>query len=346
MTLRIETKFDLPNSWLKENGSRPPFCQSFEWEEILSREEKSVERLTIIKDGEPICMALIEYHNLPFGWRYAFCPKGPIIRISKSEFQISKIFELVNEYLKSKKCIFFRFEPFIVEALNQNSKIKILKSIDVNPRATMILDLRQTPDELLGRMHQKTRYNINLAQKKNLRVTDDKNADLFLDLMKRTAKRDKFRLHEERHYHEIIFSPLTQQLTVFFESKPIATAVFAGFGDTFTYVFGASDYEYRSLMAPYLIQWEGIKMGQRYGYKFYDFFGVAPMTVNSKQTKENSKQENENYSFDSKHQYAGVTRFKQGFGGEYFEAPGTYDLVIAPWKYKIYKLLRALRRFI
>lgn len=340
MTLRIETKFDLPNSWLKENIERPPFCQSFEWEEILSREDKNIERLVIMDENELVVMALVEYHKLPFGWQYAFCPKGPIIKISKSECQISQIMELLADHLKRKKCIFFRFEP--VESVVVSKLIKKVK--DINPRATMILDLRQTPDELLGRMHQKTRYNINLAQKKDLRVTDDKNADLFMDLMKRTAKRDKFRLHEERHYHEIIFSPLTHQLTVYFESKPIATAVFAGFGDTFTYVFGASDYEHRSLMAPYLVQWEGIKMGQRYGYKFYDFFGVAPMIVNSKQTKDNSKQENENYSFDSKHQYAGVTRFKQGFGGEYFETPGTFDLVITPWKFKFYRILRAIRR--
>ncbi len=335
MTLRIETKFDLPNSWLKENIERPPFCQSFEWEEILSREGKNSERLVIFYNDELIAMALIEYQNILFGWRYAFCPKGPIVKISKSEFQISKIFELINEYLKLKKCIFFRIEPFTVEELIQNSKLKILKSIDVNPRATLILDMNKIPDDLLGAMHQKTRYNINLAQKKNLRVSDDKNADLFMDLMKRTAKRDKFRLHEERHYHEIIFSPLTHQLTVYFESKPIATAVFAGFGDTFTYVFGASDYEHRSLMAPYLIQWEGIKMGQRYGYKFYDFFGVAPRV---------NKQEEKDYAFDPKHQYAGVTRFKQGFGGEYFETPGTFDLVITPWKFKLYRILRAIRR--
>jgi len=330
MTLRVETKFDLPNSWLKESCLRPPFSQSFEWEEILSREEKNLERLVVMNENEPVAMALVEYHKLPFGWQYAFCPKGPAFsKKLKVKSEKQDIYSVLLDYLRNKKCIFFRMEP-------QDAPDGAEKVYDFNPRATLILDLNKIPDNLLGTMHQKTRYNINLAQKKNLRVSDDKNADLFMNLMRRTAKRDKFRLHEERHYHEIIFSPLSHQLTIFFENKPIATAVFIGFGDTFTYVFGASDYEYRSLMAPYLIQWEGIKMGQRYGYKFYDFFGVAPMI---------SKQEGSDYVFDSKHQYAGVTRFKQGFGGEYFETPGTYDLVITPWKYKIYGWLRALRRF-
>lgn len=326
MSLRIETKFEMVNSWLKENVEKAPFCHSYEWEEILSREGKEIERLTVFDETEPVAMALVEYRNLPFGWKYAFCPKGPVIS-SKLQVSSDQIHEVLNEYLKNKKCIFFRIEPGAIPG-------KAQKVLDFNPRATLILDLRKTPDDLLAGMHQKTRYNINLAQKRDLRVSDIKDADVFMTLMRETGKRDKFRLHETRHYHEIIFSPLSQQLTVFYGPRPIATAVFAGFGDTFTYVFGASDYDHRSLMAPYLIQWEGIKMGQRFGYQYYDFFGVAP------------KQTADGYEYDPRHQYAGVTRFKQGFGGVYYEAPGTFDLIISSWEYRVYGWLRAMRRFV
>lgn len=340
MPLRIETKFEMVNSWLKENASRAPFCQSFEWEEILSREGKQVERLTVFDGDEPVAMALVEYHRLPFGWKYAFCPKGPVI---SSRFQVpgSKLFKALTDYLKIKKCIFFRFEPQSDYELGTGNR-ELHKIHDFNPRATMILDLRHLPEELLMKMHPKTRYNINLAQKKGLRVSDAKDADIFMTLMKETGKRDKFRLHETKHYHEIIFSPLTQQLTVSYGPRPIATAVFAGFGDTFTYVFGASDYDHRSLMAPYLIQWEGIKMGQRFGYRYYDFFGVAPKI--STQSVVHSSQNENGYQYDARHQYAGVTRFKQGFGGEYHEDPGTFDLIISGWRYKVYGWMRALRR--
>ncbi|MDD2758032.1 MAG: peptidoglycan bridge formation glycyltransferase FemA/FemB family protein [Patescibacteria group bacterium] len=337
--LKIETKFEMSNSWLKENVSRPPFCQSFEWEEILSREGKDVERLAVFDDEKPVAMALVEYHKLPFGWRYAFCPKGPITARS-SQPTVHKIYEVLAGYFKNKKCIFFRFEPMANWELGTEN-CELRKTVDINPRATMILDLRRTPDELLAGMHQKTRYNINLAQKKDLRVSDIKDADLFMTLMKATGQRDKFRLHQVKHYHEIIFSPLAHQLTVFYGPRPIATAIFAGFGDTFTYVFGASDYDHRSLMAPYLIQWEGIKMGQRYGYRYYDFFGIAPQKgIKSKEQGIND------YEYDVKHQYAGVTRFKQGFGGAYHEDPGTFDLIISPWKYRVYNWLRRIRRMI
>lgn len=338
MTLRIETKFEMANSWLKEHAEHAPFCQSFDWEEILSREGKNVERLTVFDDSEPIAMALVEYHQLPFGWKYAFCPKGPVIKRNMENEIWDGILGSLAEYLRAKGCIFARFEP-VSDMKKPHSAFIIRHSIDVNPRATMILNLKKSPDDILSLMHQKTRYNINLALKKDLRVSDVKDADLFMTLMRETGERDKFRLHEDRHYHEIIFSSGSYQLTVFYGQRPIATAVFVGFGDTFTYVFGASSYEHRALMAPYLIQWEGIKLGQRYGYSHYDFFGVAP-----KQPSARGDQPADDYNYNPRHQYAGVTRFKQGFGGEYHEDPGTFDLIISPWRYKVYGWLRGMRR--
>lgn len=339
--LRIETKFEMVNSWLKEEAESSPFCQSFDWEEILSREGKKIERLAVFNDEKLVAVALVQYQSLLFGWQYAFCPKGPVfVKDFQKGGKKEEVFSLLAEYLKNKKCVFFRFEPnglFTFSAFAW----KIKKTIDVNPRATMILDLRYTPEDLLAGMSQKTRYNIHLAERKNLTMSDDKNADLFVELTRQTAKRDKFHPHSFRHYHEVIFSPFTRQLTLSHQGKPVASAVFVGFGETFTYLYGASDYEYRSLMAPYLIQWEGIKMGQRAGYKYYDFFGVAP----KKEIKE-AKDKNAGYIYDTKHQYAGVTRFKQGFGGQYHEVPGTFDMVVSPFKYDLYKILRFLRRLI
>lgn len=332
--LKIDTKFELPDSWLKVNHNHAPFGQSFDWEDILRRENRNVERLMIFDDDKPVAMAFIEYHSLFFGWSYAFCPNGPIFltEIKKDSKKILDIFNFISKYLKQNKCIFFRFESSILP----NSSDKICKKVvDFNPRATLILALNKMPDELLGQMHTKTRYNIRLAERKGLVVSDKKDTKLFMSLMQKTAKRDGFNLHLENHYNKIISSPLSYQLTIFKDENPVAVAIFIGFGNTFTYLFGASDYKYRSSMAPYLLQWSGIKLGQRYGYHYYDFFGIAPLY------KADNKVSNQ---YDAKHQYAGVTRFKLGFGGQYTEQPGTHDFIIVKWKYKIYTLLRKIRR--
>ena len=316
------------NSWLIANNSS--FTQSWEWGEILLSEGKRVERLAVVDGGEVLAQAHVIYTNIPFGWRYAFCPKGPV-ESSKFKVQSYKVYEQLAKYFKNKNCIFLRVEP---ASIIHDSKFIIQKTIDINPPATLILDLRKTEAELLAGMHQKTRYNINLAQKKGIRVEEKKDVEVFWSLMNETGRRDNFKLHDRGHYEKVLASPLTKQLIAYFENKPIACCVFAGFGDTFTYLYGASSYESRNLMAPYMLQWEGAKTGKRLGYKKYDFFGVAP--------KINDGAE---YEYDPKHQYAGVTRFKLGFGGKPYQAPGTLDIVIDNTKYKLYNLLRKLSRF-
>ena len=305
--------------WLKNNSQHSFFTQSWAWGDILLAEGKRIERLAVV-DGEKVLgQAQVVYSQLPFGWQYAFCPGGPVMNSG---------YELLVDYLKNKNCIFLRAEPL---ARIENLGFIIQKTIDINPSATLILDLSKTEEELLAGMHQKTRYNIHLAEKKDLQIKNEKKLDVFWSLMNKTGSRDKFSLHRKEHYEKVLQSPVVFQLTAYEKATPIACAVFVCFGNTFTYLYGASDHEYRNLMAPYLLQWEGIKLGKSGGCRWYDFFGIAPLT---------------NGGYNPRHQYAGVTRFKLGFGAEPQQSAGTWDIIINNSKYKLYNILRKLRRLI
>ena len=95
--------------------------------------------------------------------------------------------------------------------------------------------------------------------------------------------------------------------------------------DTATYLFGASDYEYRNLMAPHLLQWQAIKDAKDKDLWFYDFWGAAPEGSEGKLS-----------------QWAGFTRFKKGFSPELelTEYIGTYEKIFSPVKLGLYKFLR------
>ncbi len=301
-----------------------PFAQSWQWGEILIAERKNVERLVVEKNGVVVVVAQVAYLPLIFGWRYAFCPKGPVGDLS------IEVLEIFSDYFKTKKVLFWRIEP-TKKIENKN----LLKSRDINPSSTMILSLQKSEEEILSGMHTKTRYNINLSQKKNLELKNEKNLPVFWELMKKTGARDGFRLHEARHYQAIFDSKFSTQLTVYSHGKAIATMVLVGYGDTFTYLFGASDHDYRAFMAPYLLQWNAMALGKNSGYKFYDFFGVAP-----------NISDNEHYEYDNEHQYGGVSRFKSGFGAQYMEAPGTFDFIINKFWYNLYLKLRKFKKLI
>jgi len=319
------TEKNVWNGWIEKNSRYSPFPQSWEWGDVLIAEGKKVERLMVKENDLIFGYAQIVYNFLPLGIKYAFCPKGPILAdIGQEEV----VYQALKNYLVSKNCVFLRVEPL---KLNASGK----KVIDTNPRATIILDLFLGEEKLLENMHQKTRYNIRLADKKNLVISEKKDLNEFLKLEKKTGERDKFKLHNEKHYHEVLNSDLSYQISASLNAKIIAANIFVGFGNTFTYLYGASDYEYRNSMAPYLIQWEGIKLGRKLGYHYYDFFGIAPKQGTG-----------EVYDYEPTHQYAGVTRFKLGFGGSIKEDPGTFDLVYSSSKYMAYQIVRKIRRWV
>jgi len=327
MEVKIVKNQENWDDWLNKTSQFSAFPQSWAWGDILIVEGKKVERLAIIDENDEIlAQAQVIYSNLPLGMKYAYAPKAPLFRLKTSDLR-SKILEILINYLKRQNCIFFRIES--KEEIH-DTRYMIRDTREISPSATLILDLQKDEEEILKNMHSKTRYNIRLAKRKGVEIKQEKNFKEFLRLMEMTGERDKFRLHFKNHYQKILDSEISFQLNAYFEGKIITTAVFLKFADTFTYLYGASDYDFRKVMAPNLLQWEGIKLGKSLGCKKYDFFGIAPMSGGE---------------YDKKHQYSGVTRFKLGFGGEYKKDAGTFDLVINKQKYFFYKILRKVRRF-
>ncbi len=230
---------------------------------------------------------------------------------------------------KDEKVIFLRFEPsYRLPATG----CQLTKTIDVQPSKTLILDLAPQEKELLKNMRQKTRYNTRLAERKGVAVREGSVDDFesFWRLMRETKERDGFRTHTREHYRKMIgihtSTPARRDDLAIklylaeYENKVIAGNIIAFFGDTATYMHGASASRYRNVMAPYLLQWHVIRLAKESGYGFYDFYGID----------------------DNK--WPGVTRFKRGFGGGERQYPGTYDLIFDGFYYQLYKIARALRR--
>jgi len=111
------------------------------------------------------------------------------------------------------------------------------------------------------------------------------------------------------------------------DTTPIAAAIVGYFGDTATYLHGASSYEHRSLMGPYTLHWQIMQEAKRDGYHCYDFWGVAIKQQSNKTTNQH---------------WEGISRFKLGFGGKIMDYPGTFDLPVSRFWYILYRLGRRI----
>ena len=308
------------NSFVKKQ-KHSQFLQSFEWGEFQESAGYQMCRLGLFDDRGILLQAISMIRKqLGAGKQYLYAPRVDIKKVSKEE--LSFLLNGVKEKSTENKVLFLRLEPR--SDFEINNKFIIKKTIDVQPRKTIILDIKKSEEELLSNMRQKTRYNIRLAEKKGVvirELTADE-FDKFWDLINTTKERDDFRIHGKEYYQKMFSVKFIKFLAAEYQGCIIAANIVSFFGDMATYVHGASANRHRNVMAPHLLQWTTIKMAKSGGYDYYDFFGI------------------------DQEKWPGVTRFKKGFSGEEVNYPGTFDLVIKPYWYTIYQLARKIRRII
>jgi len=318
------------------------FLQSWEWGEFQQSVGNRPLRL-LIEKGNEISGLQGFAHKLPLGISYLYIPRFENLKLETGNLK----FEIMD-YLKKQSFVFARMEPSssIVnfQSLVSNFQFSVSFTQNRQPRATLIIDLSQTLDAIQEQMHSKTRYNIRLAEKKKVIIKKEKDIEVFWKLNEETKERDKFKSHDKKYYQKMLEQENVFQLTAVYQNQPIASNICIRFGNVFTYLHGTSSNEYRNLMAPYLLQWEGIKFAKSLGCQYYDFWGIAPSTMNNEQLTTNKPVETcfHNLCWQAGHEWTGVTRFKAGFGGFVKEYPQAVDVVFRPLKYNFYKLMKRL----
>lgn len=192
-------------------------------------------------------------------------------------------------------------------------------------KKTFYLDLTKTLDELLKAMHPKARYNIRLAEKKGVVIKEDNSEAAFknyLDLtFIQTAERQKFYAHS-RQYHMNMWkhlhaSGIAHLFTATYEKQVLVTWIIFKFQDKIYFPYGASSSEHRDAQAPSLMLWETAKWGKAHEARVYDLWGAE--------------------------EGRGFNRFKEQFGPELIEFVGTFDLVVHPLLYKLFRLSENIR---
>ncbi len=313
---------------------RSQFLQSWEWGAFQQALGKRIWRIGVAVGSGFLGTALLIEQPLPLGRRYLYCPRGPIVDQRQPLATYQQAYHLLIREIErtgmERGALFIRldppFEDFTEKVFRSVAdRYMFIKTKSIQPADTLILDLSLSENDLLDAMHPKTRYNIRLAEKHGVRTAEVPEAiETFLKLSRETTGRDGFSPHPPDYYRLMVKTIPRRMLTLFlaeYEGIPLVANLVMFFGDTTTYLHGASSSLHRNVMAPHLNQWAQILEAKKREYNYYDLWGVT-------------------LSGRPDHPWAGITRFKRGFGGSDINYIGTYDLILRQRWYTLYQLAR------
>jgi lipid II:glycine glycyltransferase (peptidoglycan interpeptide bridge formation enzyme) len=280
------------------------------------------------------CGAQILIKRIVPGINFAYIPKGPI------GLNWDDLWPEIDDICRSRNCVFLKVEPdrWVGEETIQDeidrqlSKDFVQSHHSIQPMRTLVVNIQGKESHILGRMKQKTRYNINLSLKKNVIVRPYTDLGAFYNLMEITGQRDQFSVHSQAYYQRAydLFHArdLCQLLVAEFDGSPISALMVFRVGNRAWYFYGASSNLHRDRMPNYLLQWEAIRWAKSQGCIEYDLWGVPDVDLSSLEANFASRSDG----------LWGVYRFKRGFGGEVKRSVGPWDRVYNPYLYRLYSI--------
>lgn len=365
-----------PTDWAASS-----FLQSGFWGRFKSEFGWRAEAWRTFPDDAPSFILSVLIRPLRANRCFAYIPHGPTLAVAPDR-QGAFLVDLAQSLatVLPPNCVFIRFDPswHCVEKPDQNEtpdridtdplqgvqepaligtrvgegrKViperpqysrPLRKASDVQPPDTVIVDLSPEPDLILAAMKPKWRYNIKLAAKKNVIVSEEglSGIDVFYDLYETTSRRDGIALHPKAYYKRLIECAIARDSATASDSPPVdvrlwtarhegqalASIITLFYGNQAVYLYGASSDEKRNRMPAYALQWAAMMAARDAGCTFYDLYGIPPVD-------------------DRGHPMAGLYRFKTGFGGLILHYAGAWDYVFQPVAYAAFRAIERLRLF-
>ncbi len=309
--------------------------QSWEWGEFRKQTGVMVSRFIQTKKNNSKEVFQVTWHTVPkTGLKIGYCPKSSV--------PDNEVLAAVLKEGKIRKAIFVKFEPNEKVSVENNKRLENVskkfnwvKGKPLFTKYSFQLDISKNEEELLANMHQKTRYNLRLAEKKGVKIVEDNSFEGFEEywkLMEETTKRQGFYAHT-KGYHKKMWKEMTKSgmghlFKAVYEGKTLTTWMIFLLNNIVYYPYGASSNENREVMANNLMMWEVINFGKRQKCVLFDMWGsMGPEP-------------------DQKDPWYGFHKFKQGYGAELVEFIGSYDLVVSPRMYMAYQLVDIVRWFV
>jgi lipid II:glycine glycyltransferase (peptidoglycan interpeptide bridge formation enzyme) len=271
--------------------------------------------------GKPVPAAQVLFRRVPYSpFTIGYIPRGPLLEY-ENEDELADMAQALDRVARRYHAISITWElpapenPTLTACLARHG---LHPTKPVQARATRLIDISPSLEEIAAQQKPKWRSNTRLARKHGVHIRPAETAgdlEAWYAILETTSARDGFTARGMEYYRHFWESTRASGDTILLlaehEGVLLAGLMLHRFAHEATYLYGASSDASRNLMPTYLLQAEAMQWAKQRGAQRYDLFGIAE-------------------SDDPDHPLAGVTRNKAGFGGRAVVYAGAFERVYHP----------------
>ena len=300
------------------------YQQTSMWARVKSLAGWRPVRITLSRDGAVAAGCQVLVRQVARLGAVAYVPYGPLVADDSDTAAVTTMLDALQQLVRQERFRYLKLQPppgsaGMASALTERRFVP--SSLDTAPRLTVRVDLRRSPDAMIGAMRARTRTYIRQAQRRGVVVREGSEDEfaLFYEAVAATSRRQGFDPYPSSYYEQIwrSFQGHTRLVLVEYEGDILSSSLLLGFGDTVFYKMGGWSDRHREIRSNELMHWAGMQWGQACGYSYYDLEGINPAVGEAILAGQDSKSL----------PMPGTTHFKLGFGGEVTQFPATYDYV-------------------
>ncbi|MDP2586539.1 MAG: peptidoglycan bridge formation glycyltransferase FemA/FemB family protein [Candidatus Komeilibacteria bacterium] len=310
------------------------FLHSWEWGSLQDGLGEKIFRVGLFKNDQLQSVALLIKIKARRG-TYLLCPHGPLFKRGiKPETLFNNWSKYLKDLGKTESADFIRLASVLPNTLESVKLLKdqgfIFAPMHQHTETTWVLDLNRSEKELFSQMRKTTRYLIKRAEKEGVLIqsaSSQEDIQKFCQLHLRHSQKTGYEPFSQKFIAQLFKSFPADQISLKFalyENQIDAASVIIYYGQTAAYYLAVADTKHSKFSPAYLLQWQSIIEAKNKDCTSYNFWGISPDS-------------------NPKHPLAGVSLFKQGFGGEVRDLLHAYDYPLTK-KYYLNWLVETFRR--
>lgn len=320
------SKEGLDPEWDRFLETLPDNCyqQSSLWAAVKAASDWKQLRLVVREHRQIIGGAQILFRPLPLLGAVGYVSKGPVVVSDEPAVQ-EFILDQLDRVARAERILFLKVQPaYGAENLAQKLVERDAQpsTLPVTGLATLRIDLRPDPDDILAQMKRNGRRTIRRTKRSGVSVRQGTEDDIptLVHLREVHSRKRGYGSGSEAYYRRLwsIFGRDGHfcLLLAEYDGQILGATTCIAFGDVLLGHHLVSNDLHRELNAPRFLLWKAMLWGKRHGYAWYDF-GDLPLSL-ARAIRDGRSLPDTDAS--------GRAQFKLSFGGQLLFRPGVYDI--------------------